>query len=42
MQDGSGYERIAGLSYRRDEAFEHNPRAPLLDLEDLRPPARGG
>src|SRR5262245_56760636 len=31
---------IPGLSYRRGEEFRHNPPAPLLDLDSIRPPDR--
>src|SRR4030095_6848769 len=35
-------DAIAGLSYRRGDEFRHNLPAPLLDLEQARPPERGG
>jgi radical SAM superfamily enzyme YgiQ (UPF0313 family) len=33
---------IDGLSYRHGDEYRHNPPAPLLDLNDLRLPDRGG
>ncbi|HEU5181245.1 MAG TPA: radical SAM protein [Candidatus Polarisedimenticolia bacterium] len=33
---------IAGLSYRRGDELRHNLPAPLLDLEQVRPPDRSG
>ena len=35
-------EAIPGLSYRRGDEFRHNLPAPLLDLEQVRPPDRSG
>jgi anaerobic magnesium-protoporphyrin IX monomethyl ester cyclase len=32
--------RIAGLSYRHGDQWEHNPDRPLLDLEQILPPRR--
>lgn len=33
-------ERIAGLSYKINGLFRHNPRAENLDLADIKPPLR--
>jgi anaerobic magnesium-protoporphyrin IX monomethyl ester cyclase len=35
------FESIKGLSYRSGYVYQHNPPAPLADLEHLRLPARG-
>ncbi|PYQ14663.1 MAG: B12-binding domain-containing radical SAM protein [Acidobacteria bacterium] len=35
-------DRISGLSYRRGGEYRHNPPAPLLNLEGVRPPQRSG
>ena len=35
-------DAIPGLSYRRGAEYRHNPPAPLLDLEEVHPPDRGG
>jgi radical SAM superfamily enzyme YgiQ (UPF0313 family) len=33
MESGGGYERIAGLSYREDGRFRHNPERPVSGLD---------
>ena len=33
MENGAGYERIAGLSYRYGSEFRHNPERPVSRLE---------
>src|SRR5437867_7076816 len=33
MENGAGYERIAGLSYRCGSEFRHNPERPVSRLE---------
>ncbi len=40
MNAGSGYERIAGLSYKANGTFHHNPPRGLLPLEDIQLPKR--
>jgi radical SAM superfamily enzyme YgiQ (UPF0313 family) len=42
IEAGSGYEHIAGLSYRSNEGFHHNPDRPVSRLagEEIRPPRR--
>jgi radical SAM superfamily enzyme YgiQ (UPF0313 family) len=42
IEAGSGFERIGGLSYRKDEGWVHNPARPPHRLEDkeIRPPNR--
>lgn len=37
---GSGYDRILGLSYKKDGIFHHNPPRPLLPLDEIRLPKR--
>jgi radical SAM superfamily enzyme YgiQ (UPF0313 family) len=34
-------DAIAGLSYRKNGEYRHNPPAPLLELDDIRRPDRG-
>jgi radical SAM superfamily enzyme YgiQ (UPF0313 family) len=42
LESGSGGEGIAGLSYRRDGEYVHNPDRPAADLsaQEIRPPRR--
>src|ERR1700732_1893486 len=42
VEQGSGFERICGLSYRNGEIWVHNPDRPPHRLEDseVRPPKR--
>jgi anaerobic magnesium-protoporphyrin IX monomethyl ester cyclase len=42
VEQGSGFERICGLSYRSGESWVHNPDRPPHRLEDseIRPPNR--
>lgn len=40
LEAGSGLEEIASLSYRRGDAFVHNPKGALLDLGRLKLPIR--
>ena len=38
--NGSGLEKVLGLSYKRSEGFCHNPPRPLEDLTRIKIPAR--
>lgn len=40
MGKGTGYDKIAGLSYKINGVFHHNPRRDLVDLNTLRLPKR--
>src|SRR5262247_1869588 len=42
LEQGRGYDHIAGLSYRRGDRFVHNAARPVsgLDSGDIRPPHR--
>src|SRR5262252_5505449 len=42
LEQGRGYDHIAGLSYRRGDCFVHNAARPVsgLDSGDIRPPHR--
>ncbi len=41
IASGSGnFGLIEGLSFRKDGVFRHNPPAPLLNLDELKPPDR--
>src|SRR6516162_2061106 len=42
LETGSGYEMIAGLSYRHGDGFKHNRDRPISRLEqnEIRPPKR--
>jgi len=40
MNSGKGYEKIAGLSYKMNGTFHHNPRRDLLPLDEIRIPNR--
>jgi len=42
LEQGHGYDHIAGLSYRRGDCFVHNAARPVsgLDSGDIRPPHR--
>jgi anaerobic magnesium-protoporphyrin IX monomethyl ester cyclase len=42
LERGSGYEAIAGLSFREGERWSHNPDRPVgkLDTGEIRPPRR--
>jgi len=40
MDSGSGYDKIAGLSYRSNGDFHHNPPRDLLPLETIQLPKR--
>lgn len=40
MDAGRGYEKIAGLSYKTNGVFHHNPPRGLLPLEAIRLPKR--
>jgi len=38
--DGTGLDKVLGLSYKEDGKFRHNPPRPLEDLARIRIPAR--
>jgi anaerobic magnesium-protoporphyrin IX monomethyl ester cyclase len=40
LNAGTGYDKIAGLSYRVNETFHHNPSRELLDLNSIQLPNR--
>jgi len=40
LENASGFQHIAGLSYRTDTGFCHNPDRPVARLEDIKPPNR--
>src|SRR5262245_2805567 len=43
LERGDGFDGVAGLSYRTDGVFQHNPDRPVHGLADgeIRPPNRG-
>ncbi len=40
LNSGRGYEKIDGLSFKRNGTFQHNPRRKLLDLNTINLPNR--
>jgi len=40
INSGKGYEKIAGLSFKRNGVFQHNPRRELLSLDTIKLPNR--
>jgi len=40
MDTGRGYDKIAGLSYKVNGSFHHNPPRDLLPLDTIQPPKR--
>jgi anaerobic magnesium-protoporphyrin IX monomethyl ester cyclase len=40
IESKSGYEHIAGLSFRADSGFRHNPNRAISKLDEIKPPNR--
>ena len=41
LENGNGYEEIAGLAFRQGDRFVQNPQRPAGRLDDLKLPRRG-